>query len=79
VRWTSSAAASASETRGNAATTLSPSPCSAGRAPPCSAIAASSSSSWRRIAAPIASGVHSRRNVEASTSVSMTVTVPTGG
>ena len=41
IRWAVTAAATASDARLNAATTLSPSPCSTGRTPPCGAIASS--------------------------------------
>ena len=64
--------------RENAATTLSPSPCSTGRAPDHLAIAPSTISSWRAMAAGIAAGWRCQATVEPSTSVSRNVTVPVG-
>src|ERR1700738_3898984 len=75
---TPSAQATASEARANAATKLSPSPCSTGRTP--SWVATTSHTTWfrRAIAAVICSGWGSHSRVEPSTSASSSVTVPVG-
>jgi hypothetical protein len=77
-RCNSTAAATASEARANAATKLSPSPCSTGRTP--SWAATTSHTTWlnRAIAAVISSGWVSHSRVEPSTSASSSVTVPVG-
>ena len=54
------AAATASEARLNAPTTLSPSPCSTGRTPPWPTIAAPTARKWRAMATAIASGASSQ-------------------
>src|SRR4051794_10821983 len=68
----------ASVARVNAATTLSPSPCSTGRAPPAAATAWARISAWEAIAPTISSGRSCHHRVELSTSVSKNVTVPDG-
>lgn len=77
-RCNSSAHATASDARANAATKLSPSPCSSGRTPSCEAIASFTALfSWTN-AAVISSGRVSHSRVEPSTSASSNVTVPVG-
>src|SRR5271156_5617239 len=77
-RCNSNAADTASEARANAATKLSPSPCSTGRTP--SWEATTSHTTWlkRAIAAVISSGWFSHSRVEPSTSANSNVTVPVG-
>src|SRR6516164_9275458 len=77
-RCNSSAHATASDARANAATKLSPSPCSTGRTPPQAATTSETVCSKRATAAVISSGWVSHSRVEPSTSAKSNVAVPVG-
>src|SRR5271157_6060202 len=77
-RCNSNAADTASEARANAATKLSPSPCSTGRTPPWAATTSHTTWLKRAIAAVITSAWVSHSRVEPSTSANSNVTVPVG-
>ena len=64
--------------RVNAATVLSPAPCSSARRPPCRATTSSMSARCRATSAFIASGSSSHRRVESSRSVNTNATIPAG-
>jgi hypothetical protein len=68
----------ASDARENAPTTLSPSPCSTGRTPPCLLIARSRIPYTSPTALPIVSGNADHSRVEPSMSLIKNVTVPAG-
>ena len=76
-RWASRAAASASAGRAKTESVESPSPWSGGRTPWWRATAAAISSAWRATAGP-ASGDSRQSRVDATTSESRKVTIPTG-
>ena len=77
-RWISSAHATASDARANAATKLSPSPCSTGRTPWCQPSVASTTSPSASSAPVISWARSSHPRVEPSTSARSSVTVPLG-
>src|SRR6516164_983843 len=77
-RCSSRAHATASAARANAATKLSPSPCSTGRTPSWAATTAETVWLRRAIAAVISSGWVCHSRVELSTSAKSSVTVPVG-